>query len=95
MQLLDLFPEVVPVEQPPKERKIRRKCTRYNRTQNNRRYKLHRKVRSLELEEVKLHVRKRIIELPVMFDLDPYPCLKELIYKFKYEAPTEYRPTNI
>lgn len=92
MTLSNLFPELVPVEQPPKERKIRRKCTRYNRTQNNRRYKLHRKVRSLELEEVKLHVRKRIIELPVMFDLDTYPCLKELIYKFKYEAPTEYRP---
>ncbi|MEN5130690.1 hypothetical protein [Elizabethkingia anophelis] len=92
MTLSNLFPEVVPVDPPPKEKKIRRKCTRYNKTQNNRRYKLHRKVRSLELEEVRLHVRLRVIELPVMFDLEPYPCLKELIYKFKYEAPTEYRP---
>lgn len=95
MTLLNLFPEVAPVDPPPKERKNRRKCTRYNKTQNNRRYKLHRKVRSLELKQIKLHVRKRVIELPVMFDLEPYPCLKELIYKFKYEAPTEFRVTNI
>ncbi|WP_155759318.1 hypothetical protein, partial [Elizabethkingia miricola] len=66
MTLSNLFPEVVPVDPPPKEKKIRRKCTRYNKTQNNRRYKLHRKVRSLELEEVRLHVRLRVIELPVM-----------------------------
>ncbi|MCT4238443.1 hypothetical protein [Elizabethkingia anophelis] len=94
MTLSNLFPEVVSVDPPPKKKKIRRKCTRYNKTQNNRRYKLHRKVRSLELEEVRLHVRLRVIELPVMFDLEPYPCLKELIYKFKYEAPTEYYPND-
>ncbi|ROH98312.1 hypothetical protein EGI16_21785 [Chryseobacterium sp. G0240] len=87
-----MFPDVPIVQEPPKDRKKRRKCTLYSKKENNRRYRLHRKFKSLGLENVKLYVRMRLIELPVIFDLEPYPDLKELIFKFKYQAPTEFLP---
>ncbi|PTT19499.1 hypothetical protein DBR28_21345 [Chryseobacterium sp. HMWF028] len=87
-----MFPDVPRLQEPTKERKKRRKCTLFSQKENNRRYRLHRKVRKLALEGVKLYVRKRVIELPVMFELDDYPALKELIYDFKYQAPTEFLP---
>jgi len=87
-----MFPDLPRIPEPAKERKKRRKCTLFSQKENNRRYRLHRKVRKLNLKGVKLHVRKRVIELPVMFELDDYPALKELIYNFKYQAPTEYLP---
>lgn len=94
MNLLELFPDLHRIQKPPKERKKRRKCTLFSQKENNRRYRLHRKVKKSALKDVKIYVRKRVIELPVMFELDDYPDIKELIYKFKYQAPTEFLPND-
>jgi len=92
MEGLEMFPEVPVVPEEPKQRKQRRKSTRYSQKENNRRYRLHRMVKDLKLEEVKLHVRLKVIEIPVMFEIELYPPIEELINKFKYHAPTEYLP---
>jgi hypothetical protein len=83
----------IPETQPPKkERKQRRKSTRYNKSENNRRYKLHRKVKNLS--NVKLLVRQKTIILPPNLNLEFYPSVEELVFKFKYFAPVEITPSD-
>lgn len=86
MKIIELFPEVERVEPPPKVRKPRQKSNRYTPKDNRRRYRLHRKVKDLDVAE--LQVRARVLVLPVGFSVENYPNIKELIYRFKYYAPT-------
>ena len=81
-----MFPEVEKVSPPPKVRKPRKKSNRFSEKENGRRYRLHRKVK--DCSNVQLDVRSRIITLPVGFNMDFYPSVKELICRFKYFAPT-------
>ena len=82
--------DIPPIEPPPKVRKKRKKSNRYFVKENRRRYRLHRKVK--DLSNVQLEVRARILILPVGFNIDFYPSVKELILRFKYFAPTLYTP---
>jgi len=91
MKTLFELPAIQPL---PKQRKPRRKNrTLYSKSENNRRYKLHGKVK--KIADIKLEVRKRIIIVPVGLDVDFYPSIQELIYKFKYTAPTEFTPPRL
>lgn len=86
MKTIELFPETGRIEPPPKVRKPHRKSNRYTPKENRRRYRLHRKVKDLSVAD--LQVRARVLVLPVGFSVEDYPSIKELIYKFKYYAPT-------
>ena len=86
MRTIELFPEVERVEPPPKVRKPRRKSKRFTPKENRRRYRLHRKVK--DLGSVELKVRAREMVLPINFPVEQHSVVKELIYRFKYFAPT-------
>lgn len=85
----ELFPGVLKIEIPKKPKKPRRKSTLYSKKENNRRYKLHRKVK--KIESISLFVRERLIELPIGFEINDYRYVKELIEIFKYQASTLFK----
>lgn len=80
----ELFPEIAMVQPPLKLRAPRKKSNRFTKSENNRRYRLHRKVKNLSC--VKLDVRNKYIEVPHNFNLDFFPSVKELVFRFKYYA---------
>ena len=86
MKIKEMFPEVEKITPPPKFRKPRKKTNHFTTSENYRRYRLHRKVK--DLDNVKLEVRAKTITLPVGFSLENYPSVQELVFRFRYFAPT-------
>lgn len=85
----------IPEKEPPKkQRKPRRKSRNiYSSSENNRRYKLHKRVK--EIDGVKIEVRKRIIIIPLGFEIEKHNSIDELIKKFRYTAPTLFTPPRL